>query len=68
MATAHVPTSAHQHETVHPALAHFTPAERERMQKEDTLAFSIVSAELVAIVSMGFVLVGITLCAILFYT
>ncbi len=67
MATANFAPAAHE-EAVHPALAYFSPAERERMQKEDTLAFSIVSAELVAIVSLGFVLVGITLCAIVFYT
>jgi hypothetical protein len=44
---------------------HFSEAERARMLDEDSLALSIVSAELVSIVCLGFVLIAITLGAIL---
>ncbi len=65
MATVNAAPATSSSETHRPANAYFSDAERERMMKEDSLAFGIVSAELVAIVSLGFVLVGITLCTIL---
>lgn len=65
MATAHAPESSESVEHSHPEWArHFSADERAQMMKEDAFAFGIVSAELVAIVSLGFFLVALTLCAI----
>jgi hypothetical protein len=45
--------------------SNFTAAEREAMKREDSIAFGIVSGLLVAIVTLGFVLIATTLCTIL---
>jgi hypothetical protein len=50
------------------AFLKFSEAEREAMKKDDATAFGIVAGELVAIVILGFVLVGITLLTIVLRT
>jgi hypothetical protein len=42
----------------------FSTNQRERMLKDDSAAFSTVSLELVSIVSLGFVLVAISVALI----
>ena len=43
----------------------FGPAERQHMLHEDSTAFRSVSLELVSIVSLGFLLMAVTIAAIL---
>ena len=44
---------------------YFNPSERQWMKQEDSTALTTVSLELLAIVCLGFVLVGATVGAIL---
>ena len=67
MATVH---SQHQKsielvERQHPDWCrHFDPAERRRMLQEDLTALGTMSLELLSIVSLGFVLIGLTVAFI----
>jgi len=63
MATVHVPASVEENNRsfwTH----EFSHAEREHMLKEDSTAFGTVSLELVSIVSLGFLLVAISVALI----
>ena len=66
MAVVNLPKSGSVTEQNHPTWNDFFgPEERERMLREDSTAFSIVSLELVSIVCLGFALVGFTVVSIL---
>lgn len=65
IAQLHNPTDSLRHAEKH-ATAHFDAAEQLRMEKDDSTAFSIVSIELLSIVTLGFVLVLGTVLAIVY--